>query len=201
MKLFFYSSAVIGLSLGLNACSSSNSNSNSSITSGSTTEVRATAVSGNQVGLNGSYQTGCHASSAPTDSTSEFLVISDITWTYTKNDFTGTTACIGSPATTTVVTATLSANAIDSAIVGWEDGDGASTTAPMASDNSGLLSDTEAFTPLSLLVTASTDPSISVGATVNDLYYVIDDTGTTLILYRDSDATHAGDFDPWLVVP
>lgn len=162
-----------------------------------TSEVKVTTISGVQTSLDGSYVTGCHDSSGG-NSTEEFLTIAGSVWTYSAKRYIGNATCTGSPATDQEVVATLTATTgADKAIVGWLDGDKNAVPAPTAADASGSLSDTEAYTPMTIVVTNSEDSSIPVGTTNTNLYYIVDDKGAKLRLYRDSDATHAGNFDFW----
>lgn len=193
--------AVLGASTALfTACSGSGKApvvTNTTTTTTASTEVKVTTISGVQVSLDGSYITGCHDNGGG-NSIEEFLAIASDVWTYTARKYTGNTTCAGTPATIQKVVATLTATAGgDKAIVGWVEGNDNAVAAPAAADASGPLSDTEPYTPMTIVVTSSEDPSIAVGFTNTNLYYIVDDKGAKLRLYRDGDATHAGNFDFW----
>ena len=195
-KLITVASAISALIL-INGCSSDSA---TTTAAGSGAEVSVIGVSGVTVGLNGTYSTGCYTTGGGSTSTKEDVVISGSTWTNTTTDYTDSTCVAGPDAG--AITATIGAGS-DLTIAGWKDGSGSIVSAPTAADGSGLLSDTEPFTPLTVTVTAVTGNyvgQVPVGY-VAPLFYIVDDTGTNNMLYRDKNYEngdlHAGTMDPF----
>ena len=175
----------------INACSSSSSTSGGGAGAGGggggvATTVDVITVSGATVPLTNVYSTGCYVTGASTSSF-ETLTVTFGLWAYSKANYSDTN-CLTNTSEGTVAGALVAGNV--SAMTGWVNGGGGGpATAPTAADSSGPLSDTESFTALTLTVTDSTGDfaaSILVGNVIN-LYYIVDDTGTKTVLYRDDD--------------
>jgi len=161
--------------------------------------VSIVTISGGTHELNGTYTTGCHGDGD--DSVEEILVYSGTTWNYTSTLYMNVADCSGTGIPSTLK-ATISAGA-ELAITGWVDGTGSSATAPGAEDSVTTITDTEAFTPLSLTITevgGAFAGQITVGFTTQ-LFYIVDDTGANPVLYRDDDyednSLEAGIYDPY----
>ena len=183
----------------LNACSSGSSPVTTTVIS-SGTEVSVIGASGITVGLDGTYLTSCYITGGGSTSSKEKIVISSDIWTYTVTDYTDTDCRAVSPTTGTIY-ATFSAGT-DSTITGWYDGSGSPVAAPTAADASGPLDDLEPFTSLTRTVTAVSGSffgQINAGET-STFFYVVDDTGTGKILYRDN-SYDAGDLNASISAP
>ena len=157
----------------------------------------ATITAGATHALDGAYSTGCYGNGD--GSTKEDLTITGTTWFYTNAGY--TSADCSTTASVSTITATLSAGA-DSTIAGWYDGMGSPTTAPTAADGSTITGE-EPFTRLVLTITGATgDYSGIPSGTESPLFYVVDDTGANVILYRDnsydSGDLNAGIYDPYI---
>jgi len=182
---------VSAMTLVLNACGSSSSSTTTEDTGGN---ISITTVSGGTLSLTGSYASACY------DNGGTFQIDTH-TWTganltYNQKTYTAS-GCATLATSTDLFTATAVAGS-NSAISSWVDGMSTTTTAPTAADASGPLSDTEAYTAITVtIVTADGSSGISVG-TVATTFYIVDDTGTSLILYRDDSATTATTADPLL---
>lgn len=169
------------------------SNSNDSTDNGMNNEaagpVMIIAVSGNMIDLTGTWETACRTDMTEGTDTDEEIVFDDDTETYNHYSYTSSDgSCTGTQSVDYGHAATVVADTSNSAITGWRNGMGDPAAAPTAADNSGPLSDTEAFTNLEFTLTSLNNISdVAVGDTVN-FVYVVDDTGATPIIYR-------GDYD------
>lgn len=148
------------------------------------------AVSGAQVSLTGTYTTGCRTKSGI--DTIEDMVISGSSWSYTRTSYGTADSSCGGAGTTTATGAGTSSTGATGAITGWTEDDGLTpATAPTAADLSGPLSDTEAYTSLTLTVTAASGAFPWAVTDVVPYFYIVDDTGAANILYIPDSATTA----------
>ena len=176
LKPIITASAVLLL---LNACSS---DSTTDATDG--TDIPVVTISGVTTGLNGTYSTGCYGNANPY--TEETLVVSGNTWNYTNTTYTDV-GCTAGAAVFGTISGTIAAS-VESAITGWVNGNGDPDLPPITANFSGPLSETESFTTLTLTISAGTGEFSAIPAnTTGPLFYVVDDTGTNNILYRDDD--------------
>ena len=166
----------------LNGCSDST-------TTATGTSISVIAISGSTVSLDGSYSTGCvdRALEGGSGYCKEDLTIAGSTLNTSSADYSDS-ACTNETGTGTVE-ATLAAGAT-SAISGWTGaGDLGGTFIPEASDGSGPLGTTEAVTMLTATVVSGTgwNATLPTGFTI-PLFFVVDDTGASKVLYEDEDA-------------
>jgi len=148
------------------------------------TTIDIASVSGNTGDISGTWKTNCARGDGAGDS-NETLTFASLAVEYTNASYTSTDgSCTGTETVNMSYTAAVQVGSND-AIGGWQDGTGATTTAPDAADGSGSLSDTESFTGLTYTFsTLSGIEGVAVGDSHNT-FYILDDTATnSSTLYR-----------------
>jgi len=137
--------------------------------------------------LVGTYTSACYdigAGSSRQD-IHDYGASDDNTLIVTANVYDAVTDCSANRVQSTIVAAVTAGGSV--AIQGWEMGDNGGTFPPTAADASGLLDLNESVTVLNLAITTVTGTQfdgIAAGDAVN-LFYVVDDTGTGIVLYSD----------------
>ena len=171
------STIIIAGMLLLNACSGS-----------SGTTVTIATESGGVASLAGTYTTVCYPTGGGVTSGLDVIVVSGDVLTMTVTTFTDNLCSAGADESTltgTIVTGT------DSNITGWVDGAGAPVTAPFAFDGlGGTISETAAFTPITLTATLVTNAFTGFPSPYQ-MFFIVDDTGVIDILYGDNDFDNA----------
>lgn len=161
-----------------NGCSSDSSTTSS-------TPISVIAVSGATVTLDGTYTSGCVDRSLEGGS-GYYLDSGTITGSslnVSAAEYSDAACTVETDSGT--LTGTLSVGST-SAISGWT---GNGSSAPIASDASGPLSNTEAVTLLTLKNISGTGFNAGIPAGFElALFYVVDDTGAKKVLYEDDDA-------------
>ena len=146
-----------------------------------TTEIPVATISGNQHNLSGTYKRDCNAFFGT--SNQEKLVVDSIVLAYYYQEWNSNTTCSGQADTTKIKASTINLTTSPAAITGWSDADGNPSVAPMASDGSGALSDTESVSLLNVTINFS-DFGDVIGTTGN-AFYVVDDSATPILIYPD----------------
>lgn len=166
----------------LSACLSDNDD--SPTPAAPTAPVSVLAASGAMAVLEGTFTRPCDSRSA-TDSEQNTVTISGNTWNNVWNTY-GTADCSGTIISVGTYTATLTVDGTG-AITGWVDDSDVSVVAPAAADGLGsTLSDTASYSTLTVTFTAINAPNDANAPTVGqsaNTFYIVDDTGTGLILY------------------
>lgn len=190
LKPIITASAVLLL---LNACSS---DSTTDAAATDATDISVAAAISGSVGLNGTYKT-CHSEGS--GYTEEVLEIAGNTWNYAQTAHTDS-ACTAGAAIVGTIAATF-VTVADSTITGWVDGSGSTQTAPLAADGlGGTLGETAAYTLLTLTISAGTGDFSAIPANTEALlFYVVDNTGTNNILYRDNNIDETGSSEALIV--
>ncbi len=157
--------------------------------------------SGSTHALNGVYSSACYQTGG-SGSQYDSLTVNGTEWTNAINEF-SSTDCSGTPVVS-AINATISmlgtqlipANANGN--TGWVDGMGAATVVPGADGTTVLSATDTTVTTLNIQVTSVTGTlfNIPVGFT-STLFYVIDDTGSGLVVYRDAGGIYASSADPY----
>jgi len=143
-------------------------------------EISVAAHSGTDAGLDGTYTTGCYLGGSGT--VNEDLRIHGNTWNYTINDF-ASNNCTTAP-TPGTISGTFIIDGVDIGAT-WVDGAGGTMTAPLAAIGDGsFLNDPETVTPLLITISGATG-SLATTSGTSSFFYVVDDTGTDNVLYRD----------------
>ena len=160
--------------------------------------ISVKTYSGATVALNGVYQTACYIGETG-GSQFDSLTVNGSTWINAANVF-SSTDCTGAPVVS-AITATLTTLGTQTvaATTGWIDGMGAPTTVSGADGSTVLSAADTTVTTLNVEVTAVTGTvfSIPVGFTAT-VFYVVDDTGSGLVLYRDAGGIFASAADPYM---
>lgn len=166
------------------------------------TEVFVAAHSGTDAGLNGTYSTICYL--VGTSYIDEDLVILGNKWDYTKTEY-PSIDCITELAASTI-SGTFNIDGTAIPIDGWVDNLGNSVlvppdTADITDEPALTLSATESVTPLLLTISNATG-SLFPGPGASSFFFVVDDSGTNNVLYRDVDfdpgvVEVAGNFNPY----
>jgi len=142
-------------------------------------------ISNQQMALSGTFISNCHLDPTGTG----YLILSLTTITSTVATVSATAYIDSMCATSIAVTsANLSLDSIGNVIstAGWLDETGTVQTPPLKSDGSGTLAESESATLLNLTaLTTSSLLNITQGDKIQ-LYFVVDDTGATPILYPKS---------------
>jgi hypothetical protein len=175
----------------LGACSGSDSKLITEFDGGNASgPIEIITVSGVMIDLTGTWNTACRTDMDSGTDTDEEIVFDGNTATYNNYLYPSSDAsCTGTQSVDYGFVATVVADTSNSAITEWRNGAGDTVPAPMAADNSGVLSDTESFTNLEFTLTAENNlPGAGVGDAVNQVYVVDDTDAPTTILYR-------GDYD------
>jgi len=158
----------------------------SSPTSTPAPKLEVANVSGTTTVLSGTWQTPCYING--TDSARDTMTISADTITTVTNVWSGNTSCTGVAASTYSTTTSNKVQATTGAISDWASIDFVSGTATQASapntaDGLGQLSITEPFSIIDYTVTATTNGGPSNVGDTGSSAYVVDDTGTSPVLY------------------
>jgi len=149
--------------------------------------------------LNGVYQSSCYQAGGSPGSRYGSLTVNGSEWINAINEF-SSADCSGSPTVSSMtgVLTTLGTQVIP-ATTGWVDGMGAATTVQGADGTTVLSGADTTVTTLNIQITSVTGSlfgSGAVGAT-DFLFYVVDDTGPGLVLYRDAGGIYASTADPY----
>ena len=187
MKKFGLPILAMVLALALSACSDSDSPSG-----GSSGSITANSVSGGEVSLSGTWYL-CSLNSG-SDDTSETQVFSGTSLTITQSTWTDTGGtCGGTETVDGLFEVTNLANDIDVTMIGWSDRSTETfDTTPTAEDGTTVISATPIYSGLSGTFSGST----------TYLAFFVDDTGSSLLLYRAVKepsslcGTPIGNYDP-----
>jgi hypothetical protein len=147
--------------------------------------ISVTTISGVKITLSGDYKAICVDDGSGTGLI-ETINFNGALWTLTIDAWVGDLTCTGNPTLTDSVTASLVTSTNDISITGWVLSDGSIAPPPVASDGTGPLSATESVSPLSVTIT-SAGFGFQVGDT-GTIFYVVDDTTNSTVLYSDDDA-------------
>ena len=147
--------------------------------------ISVTTISGVKITLAGAYKTSC-LNDGSGNGFIETINFDGASWSFTAEAWSGDPLCSNSPTTTESVSASSTENTSDISITGWVLSVGSAATPPVASDSSGPLSNTESVTPITVIITES-GFGFPIGGS-GSLFYVVDDTTASTILYQDDDA-------------
>ena len=149
--------------------------------------------------LNGVYKSACYQSGG-SGSQYDSLTVNGSEWINAINEF-SSTDCSGSP-TVSSMTATLTTlgTQVIPATTGWVDGMGAATVVQGADGTTVLSASDTTVTTLNVVVGSVTGTLFNAGMVgfTSSLFYVVDDTGSGLVIYRDAGGIYASTADPYL---
>ncbi len=150
--------------------------------------------------LNGVYQSACYQQGGSSGSQYDSLTVNGSEWISAINEF-SSVDCSGSP-TVSSMTGTLTAlgTQVIPATTGWVDGMNFSTSVSGADGTTVLSATDTTVTTLNLQITSVTGSLFGAGAVgaTDFLFYVVDDTGSGLVLYRDAGGIYASTADPYM---
>ncbi|MDH5516784.1 MAG: hypothetical protein OEY36_03065 [Gammaproteobacteria bacterium] len=157
----------------------------------SSNNITLTTVSGSSTILNGVYQSACYLDGNFNNYSTVTITVNGDSVDFHKTLHSSQDCSTASQFFEGNITGTVSADP-DIAITGWVTSAGIASTAPMAGDNSGALSDTTQVTPVVSTVTSVsqsyTDFNGSLVAGVSHrFFFVVDDSGPLIKLYSDYD--------------
>jgi len=161
--------------------------------------VSVKTYSGATVALNGVYKTACYQTSGGVASRIDLLTVNGSEWVNGAEEY-ASLDCTGSP-TVSAITATLTTlgTFVVPATTGWIDGMGAPTAVLGADGTTTLSAADTTVTTLNVKITAVTGTafSIPVGFTAT-VFYMVDDTGSGQVLYRDQGGLFVSAADPYI---
>jgi len=159
--------------------------------------ISVQAYSGATHAFNGVYETACYIGETG-GSQIDSLTMNGSEWINAANIF-SSADCTGTPVVS-AITATLSTlgTQVIPATTGWIDGMGFATTVQGADGTTVLSGADTTVTTLNILITGVTGTvfNVPVGFTAT-VFYVVDDTGPGLVLYRDAGGIYASAADPY----
>ena len=159
--------------------------------------ITIATVSGATHTLNGTYQSACYADQSG-GSQFDSLTVNGSEWINSSHEFSNET-CSGSSSVVSSITANVTSGGTQT-VDDWVNGEDINVNDTVqAADNTTNLVGTTATT-LNIVVTAVTGGfvgAIPVGFS-GALFYVVDDTGSNLILYRDDDGIVVSTADPYI---
>jgi len=149
--------------------------------------------------LNGVYQTACYQEGG-SGSKKDTLTVTGTQWVNSTNVFTSTD-CTG-PSDESAMAADISILGTQQivATTDWRDGMGLSTTVQGADGTTVLSASDTTVTTLNGVLTSVTGTAFGgapVGFTIT-FFYMIDDTGSGLVLYRDAGGLYVSTADPFM---